>query len=184
MAMSLTKKEENRVSAKVFSCISLVVAVALLAAGIGCWKASAEAEAAIKKGLTSAKIYFPAKGSPGFDAQVFPEAQKHAGKQVVDGVTAKAYAENFLAVQSTLIGGGKTFGEVSAQAAGDPLNTVLQRQQSILFQLNTGKSFMLGIYGSSVQAKMIQKVGLILLATAGILLVVASMQYMRYKKLQ
>jgi hypothetical protein len=182
--MALSKKEEKRVSARVFGYLSLIVATLLLVVGVVCWKSGGAVVAEVNKGLTEGKVSFPPAGSPGFEAAAFPGAQKYAGKVVNDGPTAKAYAEDLIGVQLKLVGGGKTTSEVSALAAAAPQNVALQQQQGAMFQMDTTKTLLLGGYGAWSQGKMIQQVGVIALAGAVALLAAAGYQMMRYRQLQ
>lgn len=181
--MSVAKKEEKRVVAKVFYCLSAVAAVVLLAVGGVCWKAGGDVVSTVNKGLVAEKIFFPPAGSPAFAAEAFPDAQKYAGKQVDDGAKAKAYAEDFLGVQSKLLSGGKTLSEVSAELAMAP-TPALQQLQGTMFQIETSKGLLLaGGYAGWSQGMMMQKVGAVAVLAGLVMTVVALAQFMRYKKL-
>lgn len=183
--MALAKKEEARVSAKVFCCLSTIVAVVLLVVGVCAWKTGSSAVSMVNQGLTEQKIYFPPAGSPAFAEAAFPAAQKYAGKQVVDGALAKAYAEDFLGVQLKLLGNGKVSSEVAADLAADPQNPMLQQLQATMFQIETSKTLMLSsAYGASVQGTMIKNLGAVALAAAAVLALVAVSQCMRYMRLK
>jgi hypothetical protein len=183
--MALSKKEEARISSRIFGCLSLVVAVVLLIIGAVCWKTGDAVVADVNKGLKDAKVYFPPADSPGFAAEAFPAAQKYAGKQVDDGKKAKAYADDFLAIQLKLMGAGKTTSEVSALAAADPQNIALQQQQGAMFQVDTTKTLMLSSgYGAWSQGKAMQNVGVAALVGGVALLAVAGVQMMRHKRSQ
>ena len=176
-------KKQDKTSAKVFGCLSFVVAFVLLVVGVGGWCMGSKAIADVNKGLTDQHIYFPPAGSPAFASSVFPDAQKYAGKQVTNGKLAKAYADDFLAVQLKLVGNGKTTFEVGGMAAADPTNAALQQQQATMFQLDTSRSLLLlGGYGASTQAMMMKNMGAAALAVAVLLLVVGGAQWMRYKR--
>ncbi|HEV7454484.1 MAG TPA: hypothetical protein VGO07_04455 [Candidatus Saccharimonadales bacterium] len=181
--MAVGKKEDKKAVAKMFSCLSFIVAAVLLIVGVVCCKTGNMIVTEVNKGLVEERIYFPPAGSPGFVEAAFPAAQKYAGKQVNDGKTAKAYADDFLNVQLTLIGNGKTSFEVGNLAAADPQNAALQQQQAAMFQIDTSKSLLLlGGYGAWVQGMAVRTVGMISLGGAAVLLVVGASQWMRYKK--
>jgi len=183
--MALSKKEEKRVSSRVFSCLNVVVGVVLVVVCVACWKVGASTVTMVNQGLVDQKLYFPPAGNPAFAAEAFPAAQKYAGKQVVDGALAKAYADDFLGVQLKLVGGGKVTSEVSAALAADPTNPMLQQQQAAMFQLDTSKSLMLGNgYGAWMQGKMLKTLGAVALVAGAVLLFASAMQMMMYKKLQ
>lgn len=183
--MAVSKKEENRVSARVYASICAVVAVVLVAMGCAMWKAGTSVVAMVNEGLVEQKIYFPPEGSPAFSAEMFPEVQKHAGKQVTDGAMAKVYAEDFVGKQLELAGGGKTLSEVSAAAMADPTNPTLQQLQQAMFQGETSKGLLLGNgYGAWAQGMMLKNMGVAAFVAAGVLGLLAVGQFMRYKKLQ
>ncbi len=182
--MALTKKEEKRIVTKIFGYLGAIVAIVFAVLGMVFWQMGETIMTKVDSGLVEQKIYFPPKGSPGFEAAAFPAAQKYAGKQVNDGPKAKAFAENYLDVRLKLIGGGKTLSEVGAQTAADPRNLALQQQQGAMFQLATSKNLLLtGAYGAWAQGQMMQMVGGLLLVGAVGLVLVAGVQQMRYKRL-
>lgn len=183
--MAMSSKEEQRVSAKVFGCLSAVFAVVLLVGGVLAWQMGASTVKMVDEGLAGSEIYFPPEGDPSFAAEAFPDAQKHAGKQVTNGELAKAYAEDFLGVQLELVGGGKTTSEVSGAAAMDPTNAALQQQAAAMFQLETSMTLMLDAgYGVWVQGTMMKNAGVAALAGGALLLLVAGAQFMRYARLR
>jgi|SRR5687767_4484719 len=177
--MALAKNEEKRISAKIFSCLSLIAAVVLLVMGIAAVMGGTNTMSMVNKGLVDAKIYFPPA-----NPEVFPDIVKYAGKQVDDGAKAKIFADDFLDVQLKLIGNGKKSSEISAQLAADPQNAALQRLQGTMFQLETNKATLIfDAYGNWFLGKTAKTLGLIFLAASAGMLIVASAQYMRYKKL-
>lgn len=181
--MAISKKDEKRVSEKIFGWLSILVALILVAIGVLCWKAGNNIVSTVNKGLAEEKVYFPPKGSPAFSPELFPAAQKYAGEQVDNGTEAKAYAEDYLGVQQKLLGGGKTLSEVSAQAAADPGNVELQQLQATMFQVDTAKSLMLAVgYGSWSQGVLVRNIGLAASGAGAILLLIGGVEFMRYKR--
>jgi hypothetical protein len=180
--MAAAKKSGN-VSAKIYGCLSLVFGLVLLVGGIAACKGGVSIMKQVNEGLVAQKIYFPPKDNPAFPATVFPDAQQHAGKQVVDGPLAKAYAEDFLDVQLQQMSGGKTLSEVSAQLAMAPGNASLQQLQAAMFQIETSKTLMLSSgYGTWAQGDMMKKGGSLAIVAGAVLLVVAAAAYMRAKR--
>jgi hypothetical protein len=180
--MALNKKDENKVSARVFSCLSLLVGVVLLGVGLCAWKMGSGVVSTINKGIVDEKIYFPPADNPAFAAEDYPAVQKYAGEQVKDTDMAKAFANVYIGVTMNLVGGGKTSSEVGVLAAADPQNPMLQQQAAAMFQLGTSKALLLNASGAGMQAKMIQNAGMILLLAGVVLLVVSAVQFGRYKK--
>lgn len=179
--MAITKTDANKVSARVFSKLSLILTVVLLVMGIAGVRASSTIIKTVNDGLAEEKLYFPPKGNPAFSPAMFPEAQAYAGQQVKDGATAKAYADKFLGVQLKLIGGGKTLSEVSAQAAANPTDPTLQQTQGAMFQVSTGKALLTSAYGGTTQAMAIRYMGIAALAGAAALAAVAVIEAVRSK---
>jgi len=112
---------------------------------------------------------------------MFPEAQAHAGQQVKDGATAKAYSDTFLGAQLKLIGGGKTLSEVSAQAAANPTDPILQQTQGVMFQVSTSQALLDGAHGGATQAMAIRNMSIVALAGAVALAAVAGVEAARSK---
>ena len=179
--MAITKNDANKVSARVYSRLSLILTVVLLVMGVAGVKAGGSITDVINKSLVTEKLSFPAKGDPTFSPEMFPEAQAYAGQQVKDGATAKAYADKYLAVQLKMIGQGKTSSEVSAAAAANPTDPALQQAQGIMFQISTGQALLISAYGSATQAMAISYMGYAALAGAAALAVVAVIEAARSK---
>lgn len=109
----------------------------LMITGVLSWWGYNFATTNVRKELVAQKIYFPAKGSPSFSEQEYPDLQQYAGQQVDDGIKAKAYADGYIGRHLEKIANGKTYAEVSAEAAKDPSNQELQKQKQSLFQGET-----------------------------------------------
>jgi len=81
--------------------------------------------------LAAQKIVFPAAGSPEIKALPAADAAAmtaYAGQTMTTGAQAQAYADHFIAVHLTEIGGGKTYSQLSAAAMAQPKNTALERR--------------------------------------------------------
>ena len=181
--MALTKKDETKISSKVFAWLSLWAAIAVLVIGVVGWQTGKTMVSEVNASMKEQKLFFPPAGSPGFSAEAFPAAQKYAGKQVDDGEKAKAYADDYLGVQLKLISGGKTSSEIGAQAAMDPENAQLQQLQATMFQLETSKGMLLAdSYGAWSQGMALQTAGTIGMVLAAVLLAASAYHFARYKK--
>jgi len=140
----MSAKTERKAIDKVFILLGLAVTVMLLVAGSLAWYGYKFATNNVRTELAAQKVYFPAKGSQGFDAAEFPDLQKYAGQQVDDGIKAKAYANGFIGRHLEKVAGGKTYSEVSAEAMKDPTNQKLAAQKQTLFQGETLRGLLLG----------------------------------------
>jgi hypothetical protein len=144
MAKTQKRSSEKRAIDTVFILLGITATVILLIASSLVWYGYRFATNTVKSELSAQKIYFPAIGSPGFDAAEFPGLQKYAGQQVNDGIKAKAYANEYIGVHLEKVANGKTYSEVSALAMKDPTNTKLAAQKQTLFQGETLRGILLG----------------------------------------
>ena len=180
---SANSNSDKRISGKIYGCLSLIVGVVLLVSGLAFYRMGTATIKEVNDGLVAEKLYFPPAGNPAFSAEAFPDAQKYAGKQVVNGDLAKAYAEDFIGVQLELLGNGKVLSEVSNDLAMDPGNAGLQQLQANMFQLETAKTSLLANgYGAGLQGQMIKKAGVAATAAGLVLLVVSAIEFMRAKR--
>ncbi len=137
-------KTERRAIDKVFVSLGVMATIALLGASmLGFWGYKF-ATNQVRDELTAQNIFFPPKGSPALDPEVYPDLQKYAGKQVVDGPTAKAYANGYIGRHLKKVADGKAYAEVSSLAMKDPSNAELQKQKQTLFQGETLRGLLLG----------------------------------------
>jgi hypothetical protein len=137
-------KTERKAIDKVFILLGIAATVLLIVAGSMAWYGYKFATNSVKTELAAQKVYFPAKGSVGFDAAEYPDLQKYAGQLVDDGPKAKAYANGYIGRHLDKIAGGKTYSEVSAEAMKDPTNQKLAAQKQSLFQGETLRGLLLG----------------------------------------
>lgn len=129
---------------QVFVLIGSFLIVTFLGIGVVAWYGYTFANSQVHDELASQKIYFPAAGSPGFDAATYPTLQQYAGQLVDNGPKAKAYANDYIGHHLDGVAGGKTYSEVSALAKADPTNTTLAQQKATLFQGETLRGMLLG----------------------------------------
>ena len=100
--------------------------------------------------LAAQKIVFPAAGSaavtelPAADAAAM---RGYGGQLMTTGAQAQAYADHFIAVHLTKIGGGKTYSQLSAASLAQPGNTALAQQVQTLFRGETLRGLLLNAYG-------------------------------------
>jgi hypothetical protein len=102
--------------------------------------------------LAAQKISFPTadqiKTGGALDPAVFKqEIRDQAGNQVLDGNQARIYADDFINVHLSEIGGGDTYSQASAKAMADPTNTKLSGEVATLFKGETLRSILLNSYG-------------------------------------
>ena len=96
--------------------------------------------------LAAQQIYFPAKDSKGIAGPEFAAVRKYGGEQLTTGAQAKAYADHFIAVHLSEIGGGKTYAQLSAQAQANPTDTKLAGTVQTMFRGETLRGLLLNAY--------------------------------------
>src|SRR5579863_978514 len=82
--------------------------------------------------LAQQQIFFPpaaafkqAKVGTEITPSMIPSVSKYAGQQLLTGAQAEVYADHFIAVHLSEIGGGKTYSQLSAEAIAQPKNAAL-----------------------------------------------------------
>jgi len=100
--------------------------------------------------LSAQKIVFPTTSNPEF--KILPKADQaamapYAGELMTNGAQAEAYANHFIARHLYLIGGGKTYSQLSTLSRANPTNTKLASEVQTVFQGTTLRSMLLEAYG-------------------------------------
>src|SRR6185437_8186459 len=75
--------------------------------------------------LAAQQIYFPAAVSPAVAAPQFAAMRPYASQQLTTGAQAEVYADHFIANHLKVIGGGKTYAQLSAESLAKPGDTAL-----------------------------------------------------------
>lgn len=122
----------------------MLLAVVLVLAGALLRWGGTFATGQVKDQLVTQTITFPEVGSDSLNA--LPEAnriamEKYAGQQMTTGDQAYTYANNFIKIHMTAIGGGKSYEEISgefmgknAQLQANPNDAALQAEVAALGQ--------------------------------------------------
>jgi len=142
----------RRISA--FRWAGLALAVVLLAAGGLLVWGSAYVHNTVHSQLAEQQIYFPPaaafahpKAGTEITPSMIPSVSQYAGQQLVTGQQAEAYADHFIAVHLSEIGGGKTYSQLSTAAIAQPNNAKLAGQVATVFKGTTLRSMLLNAYG-------------------------------------
>ena len=127
----------------------LLVAVLIVAGVLLTWGHS-YANNQVASQLSAQKIVFPTTSSPEFT--ILPAANraqmaKYAGQEMTTGAQAQVYANYFIARHLFLIGGGKTYSQLSAESLAHPTNAALAGQVQTVFRGTTLRSMLLEAYG-------------------------------------
>jgi hypothetical protein len=96
--------------------------------------------------LAAEKVYFPANNSPAIKAPEFAAMHQYAGQQLTTGAQAEVYADHFIANHLKVIGGGKTYAQLSAESIAQPANTKLAAQVETVFKGETLRGLLLNAY--------------------------------------
>ncbi len=130
-----------------------LAAILLVAGGLLTW-GSAYVHNSVQSQLASQKIFFPPKAAfahpvagTEITPSMIPSVSQYAGEQMLTGQQAEAYADHFIAVHLTEIGGGKTYSQLSTEAIAQPKNLVLAGQVATVFKGTTLRSMLLNAYG-------------------------------------
>jgi len=166
---------QNLAVNKVFMYLSLVVAVLLfVVGGLALWAHNFTSNM-VRSELSAQKIYFPEKGSQGFDAAEYPTLQKYAGQLVDSPEKAHAYANDYIGHHLKAVAGGKVYAEVSTEARKDPTNQTLQQQKATLFQGETLRGILLTSgYGFGTLGKIAGVAAVVAFVGSGALLLLAA----------
>ncbi len=125
----------------------MLTIVLLVAGGLALWGYNF-ANSNVHDQLAEQQIFFPAKGSKALaPTEIGPYLNKYAGKQLLTGPEAEAYANHFIRVHLTEVAGGKTYSQVSTLSQANPNDTKLAGQVQTLFRGETLRGLLLEAYG-------------------------------------
>ena len=133
----------------------IVVAAVLVAGGALLTWAHVFVHDQVHSQLAAQKIYFPPSGNEALTS--LPPADraamsKYAGQQLVDGDQAKAYANHFIRVHLSEMGGGQTYAQLSEKSLAQPTNTKLAALVQTVFRGETLRGLLLNAYAFDTMA--------------------------------
>jgi hypothetical protein len=128
----------------------LLIVIVLVVAGVLLTWGHSYTNDQVSSQLSAQKIVFPTTSSPEF--KILPAANraqmgKYAGQPMTTGAQAETYANYFIGRHLFLIGGGKTYSQLSGEALAQPKNLALQGQVATVFKGTTLRSMLLEAYG-------------------------------------
>jgi hypothetical protein len=97
----------------------------------------------------------------------------YAGQTMTTGAQAEAYADHFIAYHLSLIGGGKTYSQLSAEAMAQPNNTALAGEVATVFKGTTLRSMLLQVYGIGTIGQIALIAAICSYAAAGLMLILS-----------
>ena len=169
----MAKTAKRKIIDQVLISFGVVATLALLAMGGLAWWAYSFTSTNVHNELAAQKIYFPPAGSPALASpQIGPYLNQYAGKQLLTGPEAKAYADHFIAVHLSEVAGGQTYAQVSAAAQANPADPQLKQQAQTLFQGETLRGLLLGdAYAFSTVGRIAQIAAVVCFVGGGVMAV-------------
>jgi hypothetical protein len=128
----------------------LALAAVLLVAGVLLTWGHNFVSNEVRAQLVAQKIVFPPASSDSIKSLPKADAaamRVYAGQEMTTGAQAQTYADHFIAVHLSEIGGGLTYSQLSAKAMADPTNTKLADQVATVFKGTTLRGMLLNAYG-------------------------------------
>lgn len=177
--MAKKSSSENKIVARVYSRILLILGIVLLGMSGLAWWAHSYTTNMVRSELREQKIFFPEKGSTNFSPEEYPDLQKYAGQQVDNGEKAKAYANGYIKRHLAKVAGGKVYSEVSAEYLKNPTDSKLKSQRETLFMGETLRGILLGTGFAFGTVGVIAGIAFYLLLASGVLLIIASSFFAR-----
>ena len=167
-----------RRNSRVTAIAGFAVAVILLAAGGLMLWGSTYVHNTVQSQLAAQQIYFPPKAAfahpvagTEITPSMIPSVSQYAGQQLLTGQQAEAYADHFIAVHLSEIGGGKTYSQLSTEAIAQPNNVKLAAQVATVFKGTTLRSMLLNAYGWWKVSQILYIASLISFALGGLALI-------------
>jgi hypothetical protein len=154
-----------------------VAAILLAAGGLLTW-GSAYVHNTVQGQLSAQQIFFPAKAAfanPKAGTEItpsmIPSVSQYAGEQMLTGQQAEAYADHFIAVHLSEIGGGKTYSQLSTESIAQPKNVALAGQVATVFKGEALRSMLLNAYGWWKVSQLTYIAALVAFALGGLTLI-------------
>ena len=150
----------------------VLVPVLAIAGGLLTW-AQRYITSEVRDQLEAQKIYFPASDSPELAAPEFEAVHQYAGQQLTTGDQAKVYADHYIANHLKVMGGGKTYAELSGEALARPDDPELAAAVQMMFRGETSRGLVLNAYAFGKMADIAGYAATAAFAGAGLSLVLS-----------
>ncbi len=167
------------------STAGLLLAAVLIVAGVLLTWGHSYASNQVTSQLSAQKIVFPTTSNPEF--KILPAANraqmaKYAGQTMTNGAQAETYANYFIARHLYLIGGGKTYSQLSAESLTHPTNAALAAQVQTVFRGTTLRSMLLEAYGFWTFAQIALIGAIVSYAAAGLMLILSILGFVHLRR--
>jgi hypothetical protein len=163
----------------------LILAAVLLVAGVLLTWGHSFVSNEVASQLSAQRIEFPTTTNPEFKALPKADAaamRPYAGQLMTNGAQAEAYADHFIAYHLTLIGGGKTYSQLSAAAMAQPTNTKLSGEVQTIFRGTTLRSMLLEAYGFWKMGQIALIAAIAAFAGAGLMLTLSFLGFFHLRR--
>lgn len=143
--------------------IAIGAALGMVVAGIFAVIGGSYAHSVVHDQLAPQKISFgPADSLPA-------DIKQYADQPVLDGSTARVFANEYISVHLEEVAGGRTYAEVSAESLAHPNNEKLAEQTQTLFRGETLRGLLLNAWGWDVVGTVALAAGWVLIGLGLIL---------------
>ncbi len=132
--------------------------------------------------LAAQKIVFPPANSPAVAGAQFAPMRQYGGQLMTTGAQAQVYADHFIAVHLTEIGGGQTYSQLSAKALAQPKNAALAAQVQTMFRGETLRGLLLNAYAFGTIAQIMLYAAIAAFAGAGLLILLALFGFIHLRR--
>ena len=132
--------------------------------------------------LAAQKIVFPPADSPAVAGAAFAPMRQYGGQLMTTGAQAQVYADHFIAVHLSEIGGGQTYAQLSARALAQPKNTALAAQVQTMFRGETLRGLLLNAYAFWTIGQIMLWAAIAAFAGAGLLLILAIFGFIHLRR--
>ena len=132
--------------------------------------------------LAAQKIVFPPADSPAVKGAQFAPMRQYGGQLMTTGAQAQVYADHFIAVHLTEIGGGQTYAQLSAKALANPKDTALAAQVQTMFRGETLRGLLLNAYAFWTIGQIMLWAAIAAFAGAGLLLILAIFGFIHLRR--
>jgi hypothetical protein len=132
--------------------------------------------------LAAQQVYFPANNSPAIKAPEFAAMHQYAGQQLTTGAQAEVYADHFIANHLKVIGGGKTYAQLSAEAIAQPANTKLAAQVETVFKGETLRGLLLNAYAFGTMGMIAGIAAIAAFIAAAVMLILGALGLMHARR--
>jgi len=148
----------------------LLVVVLVVAGGLLTWTSS-YINNEVHSQLAAQQIRFPAANSAAVSAPEFQAMRQYGGQLMTSGAQAEVYADHFIANHLKVIGGGKTYAQLSTESLAQPTNAKLAAQVETVFKGETLRGLLLNAYAFGKMGMIAGIAAVVAFISAGLLLI-------------